>query len=335
MGKSLTNSAIDRENILNNPLAISKIQEKLDIKGIFFNGEYRLTTRQIADFFDVDERTIKRFIENNRDELLGNGYEVLSGEELVKFKMNGRDMDVPTIEHSSVLGIFNFRSFLNIGMLLNTSGRAKQLRNQILDIVVGVINEKAGGNTKYINQRDDNYIIAAYYNDGYHKEFIDALTNYVDADKAKYPNYTDRLYKEIFYENTAEYKKILDLAKQDKARETMYSEVITAISSFEAGVADYIKTESNELGKKLSREEVDKVFDDIAKMPTMKPLIDMARMKMASLDRALRNVEHPNIAGYTLPLDKADFERFLGEKSKELSERINENLDILDRLKDK
>ena len=108
----------------------------------------------------------------------------------------------------------------------------------MLDVVVDVINRRSGGNTKYINQRDDTYIVAAYYNEGYHKSFIDALTNYVEDDRAKYPNYTDRIYKEIFHEDTREYKRILDLAKGDKARETMYSEVITAISSFESGIAD-------------------------------------------------------------------------------------------------
>ena len=67
----------------------------------------------------------------------------------------------------------------------------------------------------------------------------------------------------------------------------------------------------------------------------MKPLIEMARVKMASLDRALRHVDHNRIKEYVLPVNRADYERFLGEKSKSLSERVNENLDVLKRLKDK
>jgi hypothetical protein len=49
-------------------------------------------------------------------------------------------------------------------MLLTGSEKAKTLRNQILNIAVDVVNRKVGGNTKYINQRDENYIIAACYN---------------------------------------------------------------------------------------------------------------------------------------------------------------------------
>ena len=42
------------------------------------------------------------------------------------------------------LGLFNFRSFLNIGMLLTESETAKQLRSKILAIVITTIfvNEK-------------------------------------------------------------------------------------------------------------------------------------------------------------------------------------------------
>ncbi len=326
---------IDRENILNNPMAISAIRDKLDIGGAIFEGQYLLTTKQIADFFDVDERTVKRFVENHRSELLGNGYSVLSGDKLKDFRNHVRDTNVPHVNPSRELGVFNFRAFLNFGMLLTTSDKARELRSLILNIVVETVSKKAGGNTKYINQRDENYIIAAYYNEGYNKAFIKSLRDHVDAGNTKYPNYTDRIYKTIFGENTSEYKKVLDLAKNDKARDTMYSEVLTAISSLEAGVASYIEQRAVREGRRLSREEVDGIFDEISSIPTMKPMMEMARVKMASLDRGLRNIEHPTLADYVLPLDSADFERFLGEKSKELSNRIDDNIEVFKRLKDK
>jgi hypothetical protein len=326
---------IDRENILNNPLAVSAIKDSLDIRGVNFDGQFLLTSKQIADFFDVDERTVRRFVENHREELVDNGYSVLSGETLKNFRNHVKDIDVLHVSPSRELSVFNFRAFLNFGMLLTTSDKAKELRSLILNIVVKAVNAKAGGNTKYINQRDENYIIAAYYNEGYNKAFIKSLKEYVNAGNTKYPNYTDKIYKTIFGENTSEYKKILDLAKNDKARETMYSEVLTAISSLEAGVADYIREKYLEHNRKLSREEVDEIFDEISSFPTMKPMMEMARVKMASLDRGLRNIEHPTLGDYVLPLDSADFERFLGQKSKELSNRIDDNIEVFKRLKDK
>lgn len=332
----LGGSAIDRGNILNNQFAVSEIYKKSEIQGFQFQGQQYLTTQQVADYFEVDIRTIRRYVRKYANELQSNGYRIVTGDELREIKSH-QDINVlMSDDHRTArVGIFTIRAFLDMAMLLAESEKAKQLRSLMLNTVIAVINERSGGNTKYINQRDDTYIVAAYYNEGYHKRFINALSKYVVDDPAKYPNYTDRIYQEIFHENTREYKRILDLAKKEKARETMYSEVISAISSFESGVAVYIEERYREKGRRLTRDEVDRIFNDISKSPTMEPTIQLARTKMASLDKALRNVEHDNISDYIVSISQEDYERFLGEKSKSLSERINENLDVLKRLKDK
>ena len=85
MAKDLTNSRIDRQNILNNELAVAEIQEKSGIKGIFWNDKIYVTKEMTADFFEVDIRTISRYIEQNTDELTFNGYEVLKGKKLKEF----------------------------------------------------------------------------------------------------------------------------------------------------------------------------------------------------------------------------------------------------------
>lgn len=64
--KDLTVSNIERQNVLNNRFAINKIQEQLDITGMFFEGEYRFTKKMVADFYEVEERTIERYLENIR-----------------------------------------------------------------------------------------------------------------------------------------------------------------------------------------------------------------------------------------------------------------------------
>ena len=49
---------------------------------------------------EVDIRTISRYIEQNNDELVSNGYEVLKGKRLKSFvetaKLSGKDINVPT-----------------------------------------------------------------------------------------------------------------------------------------------------------------------------------------------------------------------------------------------
>ena len=58
-------------------------------------------------------------------------------------------------------------------MLLVESPTAKSLRQVMLDIVIDFINQKAGGATKYINQRDGDFIGAFLQEENYIKEFTD------------------------------------------------------------------------------------------------------------------------------------------------------------------
>lgn len=78
-----------------------------------------------------------------------------------------RDINVPKFTRQ--LGVFSFRAFLNIGMLLTESEKAKQLRTCILDIVIATINGRAGGGTKYINWRDRDYLPTAIKSENYRK----------------------------------------------------------------------------------------------------------------------------------------------------------------------
>ena len=158
--KDLTISNIERQNILNNRFAIEHIQKTLDITGMMFDGEYRFTKKMVADFYEVEERTIERYIENYGSELSANGYFLCKGKRLKDLKLQFAPV-INVGSKTTQLGLFNFRSFLNIGMLLAESEKAKALRSAILDIVIATINEKTGGGTKYINRRDVNYIPAA------------------------------------------------------------------------------------------------------------------------------------------------------------------------------
>ena len=85
--KDLTISNIERQNVLNNRFAISKIQEHLDITGMLFEGEYRFTKKMVADFYEVEERTIERYLEKYSDELFANGYALCKGKHLKELKL--------------------------------------------------------------------------------------------------------------------------------------------------------------------------------------------------------------------------------------------------------
>ena len=51
--KDLTISNIERQNVLNNRYAVSKVQEHLDIEGMLFEGEYRFTKKWLLIFMKL------------------------------------------------------------------------------------------------------------------------------------------------------------------------------------------------------------------------------------------------------------------------------------------
>lgn len=128
-------------NVLNNTVALQRIQEALEIEALEFQGVYYVTKQMAADYYGVELRTIENCLADNDEELRHNGYHLWKGNSLKGFKLQfGKEIDFPT--KTTVLGIFDFRSFLNIGMLLTTSDKAKQVRSLMLDIVISIINEK-------------------------------------------------------------------------------------------------------------------------------------------------------------------------------------------------
>ncbi len=338
MTKDLTTSTISRQNILNNGFALEQIESHLPLNGVYWHDEMIFTKAQVAEVLDIDERTIDRYIESHSEELSKNGYRVIKGPQLRELKkILLDDINVADISKVPSLGVFSFRTVLNIAMLVTESQRAKEIRNKILDIVLDVMAQKSGGHTKYINQRDEAYLPSTYKEYNYRKEFTDALDSYLQADNWKYGKYTNRIYEVIFLENAAEYKKILALEQKDKIRETMYAEVLNAIASFEHGLAVEMKQEFEKLGRKLTPNELDVLIDEASQNPYLVPHINDARVKMASRDLCFRDALHHKLESYIQSVSQDDFDRFLGETSKSLQERLSdpETLAVLKRLKDR
>lgn len=332
--KDLTTSPIDRQNILNNPEAVINIQKYLGVSGMLFQNEYRFTKEQIAEFYSVDISTIDSYLTKYEGELRHNGYELFKGAGLKRFKQEfGGIINLP--QKTTQLGLFNFRAFLNFGMLLVESEMAKAIRSKILDIVIDTLNQKLGGSTKYINQRDEDFFHSILKEPHYRKEFTTVLHECVDMGNYKYAYFTDEIYKYIFRENAKEYKQILKLEENENVRDTMYSEVLNLIASFETGLAYEVRGKYIEVGRKLTKIEMDQVLKTFSEHPLHKPHIENARTKMATRDYGFRQVLHNNLKAYISSIDLSDYQRFLGEKSKTLEKRIEENLDIFRRLKDR
>lgn len=340
MPNDLTTSPVDRQNILNNPYAVAEIEKAVGMRGVAFEGRSVVLKEQVAAFFAVTVRTIENYLDRHGPELGQNGYEVLRGKRLQDFKLAIQGLDVTETDFGNILktpqlGVFDIRAFLNLSMLLVESERARLLRQAILDIVIDTINQRTGGGTKYINQRDEDFLQSAFVEENYRKQFTSALSRYVDMGNFKYAVYTDKIYVSIFREKAQEYRKILKLEKRDQLRETMYAEVLDLVASFETGIADAITKEAATQSRKLSPIEVDQIFARFVDQAHWRPLLDKARMKMASRDLAFRDALHLQLKDYVTPVKREDYERFIGERSKELSERLEEAKNVMKRLKDR
>lgn len=314
MAKDLTASSHDRQNILNNRYALQQAEQHLGLGGVNFEGETVFTKAQVVALYDVSESTIEKYLVSHADELKVNGYTLLRGKKLKEFK---ESLDGTVINYgtkTSVLGVFSFRAVLNIGMLLTESEPARILRSRLLDIVLDVMAERAGGHTKFINQRDENYLVSALQEENHRRQFTDALDKYVEVNKWTYARFTNLIYQSIFHEDATEYKKVLNLATKTNIRETLYSEVLNLIASYESGIAHELEQASNNLGRKLSQKEAESLFASFESHPLFKPLILDARTKMASRDLCFRDALHEKLEAYIQSVPEADFDRFLGEK---------------------
>lgn len=359
MTKDLTNSSIERKNILNNKYAITEIYNNVGFYGILFDKKYRFTKLQVANYFEVDIRTIDRLLETNKEELEESGYELFSAFRLRDFKekvnewqqkagADVHDTNVVNIKQyidnewdnlskTPRLGIFTYKAFLNIGMLLTGSEKAQQLRSILLDIVIDVLNKKLGGTTKYINQREEEFVPSAIREYNYRQEFTNALDYYIDDNKFKYSQLTDKIYKNIFKENAKEYKQILNLNVKESVRSTMYSEVLDLIAAYENGFAGHLKKEFEKLGRKLKLSEAHLLFTTFENVMAdfVNPLREKARSLMASRDMAFRDALHEKLREYINAVSANDYEKFLGERSKSLEERLEDNKEVFIRLKDR
>lgn len=85
MDKDLTTSQIDRQNILNNDLAVNEIQLQTGMQGILFDGKLCFTKAMVATYFEIEQRTIERYVSDYQEEISSNGYEIIKGKRLKAF----------------------------------------------------------------------------------------------------------------------------------------------------------------------------------------------------------------------------------------------------------
>jgi len=114
----------------------------------------------------------------------------------------------------------------------------------------------------------------------------------------------------------------------------MYAEVLLMIAAFENGVGYEIQEKFKDRGNKLlSLPEVYEIIDKFAAHPFQQPHLTDVRSKMASRDLSFRDAYHGNIAEYLKAVSPEEYERFIGDQSVDFDAILEENKDVLKRLK--
>jgi hypothetical protein len=88
MSKDLTNSQIDRQNILSNPCALAEVETPVGINGNSFESRSVLPEKQVAAFLAIKTRTVDNDFENSADEPRQNGHALICGKLLQQLKLS-------------------------------------------------------------------------------------------------------------------------------------------------------------------------------------------------------------------------------------------------------
>ncbi|WP_042415801.1 hypothetical protein [Streptacidiphilus anmyonensis] len=113
--------------------------DKVKILTLLPDGTY-VTTRMVAEYFEVAESTINNLSQRHREELEANGFRVLKGVEKSRFvKLN---MSFTQVSGGGI-AIYDRRAVLNVAMLLRDSDVARRVRAHLLDAEERVVHSPA------------------------------------------------------------------------------------------------------------------------------------------------------------------------------------------------
>lgn len=126
--KELLESKEVREQYLQKVDELEKIK-----KLVLLPNTELMTTRMVAEWYEVETATIEKLTQRNREELTTNGFKHLRYKEIKELVSNPDKMSELRISRQGS-NVFSKRAVLNIGMLLRDSEVAKKLRSNILDV---------------------------------------------------------------------------------------------------------------------------------------------------------------------------------------------------------
>lgn len=206
------------------------------IKAIpYLTKDMVVSVEQVANYYEVTKKAIETVILRNRDELEDDGIATLKGDELKDLRadiclLHGEGNKIISNKAQS-LTILTKRAMLRIGMLLTTSGVARQVRNHLLNCEEEVSQERQ----KWITQREAGKLDR--------KRMTTAISNYIpeSPDKRwKYPEYTNLVYKVIFLKDAKTMREERGFTKNDALRDSFTGDELKLVDEAETIVTALI-----------------------------------------------------------------------------------------------
>ncbi|MZE78572.1 hypothetical protein [Streptomyces xinghaiensis] len=111
------------------------VLDKVKVLAMLPDGLH-VTTRMVAEYFEVSEEVVRQLAARHRSELSSNGMTTLRGADLRRFKRDilSRYAVAGYPQARSNLGVFTRRAVLNVAMLLRDSPVAREVRRYLLDV---------------------------------------------------------------------------------------------------------------------------------------------------------------------------------------------------------
>lgn len=154
MRKVMENDFVEVKNLRDKYIDRVEVLEKVSNLLLLPHTEYA-TAKQVAEFYEVDFKTIKKVTERHRDELSNDGCKLYMLKEILQL-LEVQDTDsirqdvvlktqkgkTEIVSNDNIIAViptrgtilFPKRAILRIGMLLRDSEVAKEVRNRLLDI---------------------------------------------------------------------------------------------------------------------------------------------------------------------------------------------------------
>ncbi|MEK4926980.1 MULTISPECIES: hypothetical protein [Bacillus] len=122
---------------------VDKVEVLSKVKELLLPPELEMATlQQVADFYDVSDKEITNLLKSHEDELVSDGYTLMTGNKISFFFQEKKRRGSYTVKSrngkkytysSHEIRLFPKRAILRIGMLLRDSKVARKVRAQLLN----------------------------------------------------------------------------------------------------------------------------------------------------------------------------------------------------------